>query len=106
FNALLETAIKFSTSGNPIRVEWQQDPEACTIRIHADGWTVPAQYQEQFFEVLSIHDTLFPGGDLGLGPAVAKQVVQACGGSVEICNRNDQGITFTVTFPQSNEETP
>lgn len=106
FNALLETAIKFSTSGNPIRVEWQQDPDACTIQIHADGWTVPEQYQEQFFEVLTIHDTLFPGGDLGLGPAVAKQVVQACGGSVEICNRNDQGITFTVTFPQSNEETP
>jgi len=100
FNALLETAIKFTSGGKSINIDWNPcEEDSICINIHADGWTLPEKFSENFFEILSINETIFPGGDLGLAPAVAKQVMNACNGKIHVKNRSDVGITLTVVFP-------
>jgi len=100
FNALIETAIKFTSEGNKISINWASSEEASTVQINANGWILPDKFSTDFFEVMSIHETIFPGGDLGLAPAVAKQVMNVCGGSIRVRNREDKGIALTVTFPK------
>ena len=100
FNALLETAVKFTSQGKKVCINWEEQKHQSLVIIEADGWTLPEKHTANFFEVLSIHETIFPGGDLGLAPAVAKQVMNACGGKIQVSNRGTDGITLTVTFPK------
>jgi len=101
-NALLETAIKFTSEGNVVKVTWTEQEEDSTIFIQANGWMLPEKHIPDFFETLKIHEAIFPGGDLGLAPAVAKQVMNACGGSIEVSNRDSEGITLAVSFLNHN----
>jgi len=51
-----------------------------------------------FFDVFSIGQTLTPGGDLGLGPAVAHRVLSLFGGSVSVVNLEPPGIRLTLSL--------
>lgn len=97
-NALLETAIKFSHQRKPVKVEWEKKENTLFIEIHATGWTLPEKHMEKFFEIFAILEPIFPGGDLGLSPPVAKQILGVCGGEVNVRNRGEEGITLTVTL--------
>ena len=103
-NALLETAIKFTEEHKQVIVNWDQNDSVSTFYIHATGWTLPEEHISNFFETLGVNETLFPGGDLGLAPAVAKQVMNACGGEIKVSNREKKGITLAVTFLKQNLE--
>lgn len=97
-NALLETAIKFSHQRETVKVEWDKQENTLILEIHAKGWTLPEKHMENFFEIFAIQEPIFPGGDLGLSPPVAKQILSICGGEVNVKNRGEEGITLTVTL--------
>ena len=99
FNAMVETAIKFTDKGKTVLIDWEKDSAQIIVHIHAEGWVLPEKHAANFFEVLSINETIFPGGDLGLAPAVAKQVMNVCGGKIKVSNRSSDGITITIIFP-------
>jgi two-component system, sensor histidine kinase and response regulator len=101
FNALFETAVKFSAPGQTVIVETRVESGRMLVMIDATGWTLEQQHIDLFFEVFSIKEALFPGGDLGLGPAVARKIIGLCDGSVTVSNRDGLGIRLTVSFPQS-----
>lgn len=101
FNALIETAIKFAARNGEVRVGWSADNDIRSLWIDSDGATIPSDLCAAFFEVMAIEQALFPGGDLGLAPAVAKQILSAFGVQVGVANRDDQGIRLTVDFGRS-----
>ncbi len=51
------------------------------------------------FEVLAVSKP-FPGGDLGLGPALAMRIITLLGGRVETKNREPAGLEITVWLPR------
>jgi DNA-binding response OmpR family regulator len=98
FQSLLETAIKFSAIGKP--VQWASSSSTGVVRlvIEATGLSIPPHLLPTFFDVLAISDSITPGGDLGLAPAVAERIVSLFGGSVAVENLQPSGIRLSVNL--------
>ena len=98
-NALIETSIKFTQRTKGVVIKWTYDDTSLHLFIESTGWTIPEKCMEHFFEVFSIQEAIFPGGDLGLSPVVAKQILNVYGGELNVENRGDEGITFHLGMP-------
>ena len=99
FHALLDTAVKFSEEGASVRLGYESGAGSRSIVIESRGRTIPSPALARFFDIFSIGEALTPGGDLGLGPAVAYRIFLLFGGSVSVANVNGHGIRLTVALP-------
>jgi two-component system, sensor histidine kinase and response regulator len=97
--SLLETAVKFSAEGQPVQCSLEQKANAVQITIAAIGRTIPSKSLPAFFDVLAIGESITPGGDLGLAPAVAERLVTAIGGRLQVENLEPPGIRFDLQLP-------
>jgi two-component system, sensor histidine kinase and response regulator len=95
--ALLETAVKFSKTGQVVRLKCQAGLGGVEVLIHSCG-RIPESAIANFFQVFSIGDAITPGGDLGLGPPVAQRILSLFGGSITVENLEPSGIQLTVTL--------
>jgi K+-sensing histidine kinase KdpD len=59
----------------------------------------------RFFDLLSIEEAITPGGDLGLGPAVAYRILALFGASVAVANRDQSGIRLTISLKTAGSPT-
>src|SRR5579863_590977 len=93
--ALLETAVKFSKTGQVVRLKCRAGLVSVEVLIHSCG-QIPESAIANFFQVFSIGDAITPGGDLGLGPPVAQRILALFGGSITVENLEPSGIQLTV----------
>ena len=93
--ALLETAVKFSKTGQAVRLSCQAGPGSVAVLIHSHGH-IPESAIGNFFQVFSIGEAITPGGDLGLGPPVSQRILSLFGGSITVENLEPSGIQLTV----------
>ena len=96
FHALLETAIKFSEKGETVAVSCDVATDLVQVVIESRGKTIPSSALEKFFDLFSIAESMTPGGDLGVGPAVAQRILSLFGGSVSVANRDPSGIRLSI----------
>jgi two-component system, sensor histidine kinase and response regulator len=101
--ALLETAVKFSTANETLRLQVQPLDNDIIVSIAARGRTIPDKAVERFFEVFSISDPITPGGDLGLAPAVAERIISLFGGRVSVENQDSTGVCLKMHLLSSSE---
>ncbi len=101
FSAVLETAIKFSKDSHPVRLEVVAVEPAVWIQIEARGRQIPADVLPNFFRVFAITRTITPGGDIGLGPALACRILHLYGGTIAVENLNPAGVRFQITLPKA-----
>lgn len=94
--ALLDTAVKFAKAGSIIRLSVTSGEDHVLLTVEAEGRVVPEDLLPKFFDVLAIAETIFPGGDLGLRPAVAERIISLNGGSVAVANLEPAGIRLSV----------
>ena len=96
---LLEHAIRVTPSEGTIAVSASAAPGAVAIRIRDTGPEIPEGRRGEVFDPFAN----LPGnvGDQrrGLGLAVAKRQIAACGGRIEISTSSPSGTTFTITLP-------
>lgn len=93
---LLETAIKFSETGEAIRLTYWSEPRR--VIIESRGRMIPSAALPKFFDVFSIGDAITPGGDLGLGPPVASRILSLFGGSVSVANQDPAGARLIISL--------
>ena len=84
--SLLETAVKFSEKRQIVDLTHEVVDDTTRVIIESHGLTISSTAMPKFFDVFSIGETLTPGGDLGLGPAVAHRILSLFGGSVSVEN--------------------
>ncbi|MEI6071475.1 MAG: hybrid sensor histidine kinase/response regulator [Verrucomicrobiae bacterium] len=101
FEALLETAIRFSKPGGVIAISATDSDSGVLLQIESSGQTIPEKFLPRFFDVLAIAEAMFPGGDLGLRPAVAERIISLFGGSVSVTNLDPAGIRLDVRLKTS-----
>jgi K+-sensing histidine kinase KdpD len=62
--ALLETAVKFSETGETVRLAYEVVADSPRVIIEGRGRMIPVTAVPKFFDVFSIGESLTPGGDL------------------------------------------
>jgi DNA-binding response OmpR family regulator len=96
--SLLETAVKFTEEGGTVGLAHEIVADSPTIVVECHGGTIPSTVLPKFFDVFSIGESMTPGGDLGLGPAVAYRILSLYGASVRVANRDASGIRLTISL--------
>lgn len=97
---LLTNAIKFS-SGHPIEIYLKQESGMATLVVRDHGIGIASQDQKRIFERFERAVSSQNYGGLGLGLYIAKQMVEAHGGSIRVHSQLGEGATFTVLLPQN-----
>jgi two-component system sensor histidine kinase KdpD len=98
FANLIENALRFSPSDQPVRVSGGIGAGKVTIRVVDRGPGVPASERTAIFE--PFHSGRGESKDgVGLGLAISKGFVEANGGELRLQADSADGTAFAVSFP-------
>ncbi len=107
FSNLLGNAIQYGWPDSPISVIINGQPEEVRLAVHNHGNPIAPDV------IGTIFDSLIRGEDeaiseheprsinLGLGLYIAKEIVYAHGGTIDVTSSAAAGTTFTARFPRS-----
>jgi signal transduction histidine kinase len=104
---LLDNAIAHTGADGRITVTARQEGDSLNISVADTGEGIPAEDLPMIFERFYRVDksrTRTTGGT-GLGLTIAKRLVEAHGGKIDVRSRPGQGAIFTFTLPISNDLT-
>jgi signal transduction histidine kinase len=100
-DSLLNNAIKFTPAGGAIAVQLRQEGDQVVLRVADTGIGIPSDQQarifDRFYQVDGSASRRYEG--MGLGLALAKEVVDAYGGTIGVESEEGTGSIFTVTLP-------
>ena len=99
---LLSNAVKFTPKGGQVTVELRQLNQLAQIRVIDTGKGINPQFLPYMFEYFRQEDgsTTRKFGGLGLGLAIARQIVEMHGGTVRANSQGEgKGATFIVQLP-------
>lgn len=99
---LLSNAIKFTPTGGQVTVQLTRVERYAQIQVSDTGNGIKPEFLPHVFELFQQQDssTTRTFGGLGLGLAIARQVVEAHGGTIAVASAGEgQGATFTVQLP-------
>lgn len=96
---LVKNALDHTTQGDRILVRWQQSPCLTQITVEDTGSGIHSEdlYHifKRFYRSRFSKDTQ----GVGLGLPLAKSIVEAHQGSIEVHSKLGQGTAFTINFP-------
>lgn len=98
---LLDNAVKFTPPGGCVTVAASADAETVTVGVRDTGIGIAPADQatifEPFHQVEAIRQRRYNG--VGLGLAIARQLVTSMGGRLEVDSQPQQGSRFSVVLP-------
>lgn len=102
---LLDNAIKYTPAGGKVYVKiaaFESKNRGIILTIKDTGMGIPPEYQELIFERFYRVDKARSReiGGSGLGLSIAKWIVAAHEGEINVHSKVGEGSTFTVTLPQ------
>ncbi len=99
---LLSNAVKYTPEDGDLQVSAFHDEDAVRIEVSDTGPGIAVDEQDKVFEPFyrSQAARRFPQG-LGLGLTIARDLVEAHGGRLEIASDEKTGSTFTVWLPDT-----
>jgi PAS domain S-box-containing protein len=103
---LLSNAVKFTGAGGIVRVRLKAEPDRLEIVVSDTGIGIAASFLPHLFERFRQADAGFTRerGGLGLGLAIAKQLVEMHGGTIAASSDGPgTGATFAVTLPTHDQ---
>jgi len=106
---LLTNAVKFSASDQRIAIALARHGDTASLCVENDGVGIPAELAPRIFErfVQGEQPMQRASGGLGLGLAIAKNLVELHGGTIAVESAGvGQGARFTVTLPTVDAGAP
>jgi len=104
-NNLLSNALKYTKSGDSITISAKRIGNMLETSVKDTGDGIPSEYLDRIFNKfvqVKGHDIEARG--TGLGLAVAKEIVNAHGGEINVESEMDAGSTFRFTLPLFQNE--
>jgi PAS domain S-box-containing protein len=98
---LLDNALRHNTAGHRVVVRAVEEPPHAVIRVEDNGAGIAPELLPRLFELFT-SGTTTPAGQkgLGIGLALAKELVELHGGSIEARSAGvDKGAVFAVRVP-------
>jgi signal transduction histidine kinase len=99
FGNLIDNAVKYSPSGEPVEVRVSRVNEAVLIAVRDRGPGIKTDDQRLIFEKFgrATAGNSKPGSGLGL--YIARSIAETHGGTIAVSSAPGRGATFTVTLP-------
>jgi signal transduction histidine kinase len=98
---LVENAIKYSPSGEPVVLAVRREGDAARIEVRDRGIGIPPEDLPHLFERFhrgsNVDDRRFPG--MGLGLYVCRAIAEGHGGRIVARSKVGEGTTFEVSLP-------
>ena len=106
FLVLLDNAVRYSKSKGAVKVEIGSADGEVRVRVSDRGIGIPPEELEGIFERFRRGGNAASMNDegLGLGLPVAKAIVEAHKGRIEMASRPGEGTTVTVALPADTAE--
>jgi two-component system sensor histidine kinase/response regulator len=101
---LLSNAIKFTPEGGKVTLRVWRDHDGAVFQVQDTGIGIPEQQRsllfQKFQQLNSVYNREYNGAGLGL--ALAKQLVDMHGGTIEVTSTVNIGSIFTVQIPRQS----
>jgi signal transduction histidine kinase len=97
---LIENAVKYSPAGDEVTVTVRPENGLVRLEVTDNGPGIPRDQQRLIFEKFGRAEV--PGGSkpgTGLGLFIARSIVEAHGGTLDVRSRPASGATFELTLP-------
>ena len=102
YQNLIGNALEHGAQDTPVTVRTTGEPDQVVLRVHNEGPPIPENDHEQIFDLL--HRRADGGvrhdNHLGLGLYIAREIVNAHGGTISVSSSAEQGTTFVVELPR------
>ena len=89
-------------SGTVVTLTGQEQGDWVKLAVHNGGPPIPADVLPFVFEPLASGRTEGASGSIGLGLTIARAIVSAHGGDIQVSSATDAGTTFTVRLPKTS----
>ena len=99
FDNLVSNAVKFSQTGQEVRVTLAGENGVVRVAVRDDGPGIPLEHQNLIFEKFGRAAAGHAKPGTGLGLFIARSIAEAHGGSLDVQSAVGRGTTFTVTLP-------
>ena len=99
FDNLVSNAVKFSQTGQEVRVTLAGENGVVRIAVRDQGPGIPPEHQGLIFEKFGRAAAGHAKPGTGLGLFIARSIAEAHGGSLDVQSVVGSGTTFTVTLP-------
>jgi heavy metal sensor kinase len=96
---LLTNAIQYNRTNGEVRVGVKLQGSMILLAVGDNGPGISHEDLPHVFERFYRADPSRSSGQIGLGLAIAKAIVEAHGGSIEVSSKPGAGATFTVVLP-------
>ena len=96
WNNLFDNAVKFTPEGGLIRVSCKRENGMVKIKVSDSGCGISADALPHIFEKFYQADNSHATNGNGLGLALAKKIVELCGGNIRAKSEAGRGTTFYV----------
>ena len=101
FANLLSNALKFTAPGGWVRVSAETEDDAVRFIVEDSGVGIPKEYLSRIFDrFFRVPREKQPRG-AGLGLAIAKEIVEAHGGTITVQSQEGKGSRFSFTLKQA-----
>jgi two-component system OmpR family sensor kinase len=97
---LLDNAVKYTPKGGRVAVVVRESEEWVKIEVLDTGIGIPEDQLPLVFERFHQADEARSSGGAGLGLAIARQLAEAHGGTIEAKSSLGEGSTFTLLLPR------
>ena len=99
---LLDNAIKYTPQGAEVKVGVQEREGWVELEVSDTGVGISREQLPLVFERFYRADQARTRGGAGLGLAIARQIVEAHGGTIEARSEPGKGSTFIIRIPRSD----
>ena len=95
---LVDNAAKYTPDGGEVTVQTWRRRDKVVIEVSDTGVGIPEKDLPNIFDRFYRSDQSRSAetGGFGLGLAIAKRMVETCGGSIDVRSRLGEGTTFTI----------
>jgi signal transduction histidine kinase len=96
---LLDNAVKYTPEGGTVTVALRDDGCAVELSVADTGVGIPAEHLPHLFERFYRVDAARSAGGIGLGLAIARQIAEHHGGTIEVSSEVGVGARFALRLP-------
>jgi two-component system phosphate regulon sensor histidine kinase PhoR len=96
---LLDNAVKFTPAAGSVTVSARHQGDWLQVQVRDTGIGIAPEHLPHVFERFYMVDRSSRQPGVGLGLSIAKHVVQAHGGTIQVESQEGAGSVFTLTIP-------